>query len=89
MRFKLGIVVATPAAIAAIAKAGASTDDLITRHLNLEQGVLDKEDHEQNALALKHGLRIFSAFALSDDEKVWIITEYDRTLTTILLPADY
>jgi hypothetical protein len=68
------------------------------RHLKGDWGDLEDEDKSENDLALKAGdLRIFSSYKLSKDDvelldgekKIWIITEADRSATTILLPSDY
>lgn len=89
MKFKMGSIVCTPAAIEAFEK----TDELILlyvqMHGNLEQGVLDDADQRANELAVKNGSRVFSAFNLSDGTKIWIITEADRSSTCVLLPSDY
>ncbi len=41
-----------------------------------------------NELALRHGARLLSAYRTRLDEKLWVITEWDRSATTLLLPAD-
>jgi len=58
------------------------------RHAAGDWGELDDDDRAENNLALKHGLRLFSAY-IYGDVKIWIITEADRSSTTILLPEDY
>jgi hypothetical protein len=62
------------------------------RHLRGDWGDLADEDKNENDLAVKAGdLRIFSAYEtdIEGAEKIWIITEADRSATTILLPSDY
>ena len=62
---------------------------LIYRHASGDWGDLDEDDRRQNELALGRGLRIFSAYETSSGIKIWIITEADRSVTTVLLPEDY
>lgn len=61
------------------------------RHLKCDWGNLSKEDWETNEIALKNGDdRLFSAYIDKETEvKIWIITEWDRSVTTILFPSDY
>lgn len=61
----------------------------MTRHRNGDWGELCAEDKKMNDHAFKHNdERILSAYEM-DGEKIWIITEYDRSVTTILLPDEY
>jgi len=52
-------------------------------------GDLEDEDKKENELFVKEGLRILSAYNLETGVKVWVITEWDRSVTTILLPEEY
>ena len=63
----------------------------LKRHLNADWGDLDEEDKKQNDKALQSGeSRLFSAYIFQDTgEKIWIITEWDRSATTILYPDEY
>lgn len=61
----------------------------IRRHINGDWGNLDSDDANANESALKYGGRILSSYLSSDETKFWIITEADRSSTTILLPEDY
>ncbi len=88
-RFSLGQVVATPGALQAFEASGDSPHLYISRHLSLDGGELDKEDRATNEQAVTSGLRILSAFLLSDGTKIWLITEADRSSTCILLPSEY
>jgi hypothetical protein len=47
------------------------------------------EDAQSNELALKDGSRLLSAYTLTGGEKIWVITEADRSSTTVLLPEEY
>ena len=86
--FKLGQTVATPGAIAGMEQAAISPMELLSRHQSGDWGDLDKEDIRSNYQALSHGERIFSAYKF-DTVKFWVITEWDRSATTILLPEEY
>lgn len=88
--FELGQVVATPGAISAIEDAGQSAMDFLIRHQKLEQGDLCDEDHQLNQQAVEDDkARVLSAFKTSKGERIWVITEWDRSVTTILLPEEY
>ncbi len=89
VRFPLGQIVATPGALEALEEAGQSAQEFISRHARLEQGELSDEDHKENLLSVDRHLRIFSAFKTATGVKIWVITEADRSATTILLPEEY
>lgn len=61
----------------------------LSRHLNCDWGNVCKEDAEQNNWSLEHDARILSSYKSSDDTVFWIITEADRSATTVLLPEEY
>jgi hypothetical protein len=88
-RFPLGQTVATPGALEALAVAHETPLPYLARHAAGDWGELDADDKAENELAVKDGLRILSAYRLADDTKIWVITEADRSATTILLPEDY
>jgi hypothetical protein len=87
--FRLGRVVATPGALQAIEKTGESLIAYLSRHGHGDWGDLTDDDQQANIEALAGGTRILSAYHLIDGTKIWIITEADRSMTTILLPEDY
>ena len=87
--FELGDVVATPGVLDALAAAGVMHTALIARHLAGDWGDLDAEDKEANQSALVTGARILSAYTLFTKQRIWIITEADRSVTTLLLPSEY
>lgn len=62
---------------------------LLARHVSGDWGQLDAEDQAANEQALAYGTRILSAYDLATGERVWIITEADRSATTLLLPSEY
>jgi hypothetical protein len=61
----------------------------LNRHLEGDWGDLPPEDIQENELALKEGYRLFSAYTFNSTIKVWIITEWNRSCTTILFPSEY
>lgn len=86
-KFSLGQMVATPNALAQIPH-----DEILaalSRHVQGDWGTLDKEDLDSNEQALQKGGRLFSSYHSSQNVKFWIITECDRSVTTVLLPEDY
>jgi hypothetical protein len=101
--FPLGQVVATPDALALLQATKSSAALLLNRHIHGDFGDLCKSDLTENEVALKHGLRVMSVYRLveravlkatlradrSKLDTVWIITEADRSVTTILCPHNY
>lgn len=85
----LGQIVSTPGAINALAKASQSGAELINRHRHGDWGEVDSGDWALNDRALIDGDRVLSAYRLKDGTKIWIITESDRSVTTLLLPDEY
>lgn len=62
----------------------------LRRHLSGDWGDLCEDDRKQNDAALKSGEdRLFSSYQVAPDLKLWIITEWDRSVTTLLLPDEY
>jgi hypothetical protein len=86
--FALGQTVATRGALEAMQRLEVSPLALLSRHQRGDWGSLDKEDKQSNDQALTLGGRIFSAYQL-EAAKFWVITEADRSATTILLPEEY
>jgi hypothetical protein len=60
----------------------------LSRHHFGDWGELDEHDRRENELSLRHGWRLLSSYPVSE-KTVWIITEADRSVTTILLPEEY
>jgi hypothetical protein len=90
IKFPLGNLYATPAALEAIQSAGGDFMAYVVKHLSLDPGDLSPEDIRENELSLREGFRILSAYTLSDGKtKIWLITEADRSSTTVLLPEEY
>jgi hypothetical protein len=88
-RFPLGRVVATPGALAALEETGESPGLFIKRHVTGDWGNVDEHDRQENELSVVQGFRLLSAYTLSNGTKLWIITEADRSSTTLLLPSEY
>jgi hypothetical protein len=57
--------------------------------VNLDPGALGADDQLRNLRAVREGTRVFSVYELRDGTRIWIITEADRSVTTILLPEEY
>jgi len=87
--FLLGRVVATPGALEALAEAGIDPATLLDRHGVGDWGELCEEDRQENEFSLNRGFRLLSSYPLPDGQKLWIITEADRSATTLLLPSEY
>jgi hypothetical protein len=89
-KFDLGRLVYTPAAMETCLAADDDFFRYLARHQIGDWGDLDPEDKKENDFSVAHGYRILSAYTLKDGQsKIWIITEADRSVTTILLPEDY
>ena len=88
-KFQLGKIVATPGALDALSKANTPATHFLVRHVSGDWGDLDDDDKRANDLALVEGTRLLSAYKTKAGDKLWIITEHDRSVTTILLPSDY
>lgn len=88
--FSLGQVVVTQGISALLAIAGNTTDLrlLIAQHIKGQWGGVSDGDKQSNEQALMQGGRLMSAYQLAD-ERIWIITEADRSATTVLLPSEY
>ncbi|WP_454742394.1 hypothetical protein [Cupriavidus necator] len=88
-RFRLGRLVATPGALAALRHAESHPVALLVRHMHGDWGELDDEDRAQNEMSLIAGMRLLSSYTLETGTKVWVMTEADRSATTLLLPDEY
>ena len=88
-RFALGQVVATPGAIKALQEAGETPLLLLRRHQIGDWGDVPPEDAQENELSVAQGFRILSAYTLTTAVKIWLLTEADRSVTTVLLPQEY
>jgi hypothetical protein len=87
--FALGQVVATPGALVALEKAGQQPGEFLARHAGGDWGEVPPEDIKENELSLQHGFRLLSAYRTNAGDKLWVITEADRSSTCILLLQEY
>ena len=87
--FPMGQLLSTPGALTALEEAGQNALELLSRHVRGDWGTVCREDARANDQALIHGERLLSAYVLKTNVKIWIITESDRSATTILLPDEY
>ena len=88
-RFPVGQIVATPGALAALEEAADNPALFLRRHVTGDWGEVDEHDRHENEFSVEHGFRLLSAYTLSNGIKLWIITEADRSATTLLLPSEY
>ena len=88
--FLLGRVVATPGALDLLAATTTDPAVLLSRHVTGDWGEVPPEDAKENELSVREGFRIVSSYPVgADGERLWIITEADRSSTCILLPSEY
>jgi len=88
--FFLGQIVATSAALACLDQSTSTIEMLLKRHQTGDWGNVHHEDASANNFAINAGLRIISSYALEETGQIiWIITEANRSVTTLLLPDDY
>lgn len=85
-KFPLGDIVITPNALDILSQA--EINDGLCRHARTDWGNVCLEDANQNDQALEEGSRVLSAYG-EGQKRFWIITEADRSVTTILMPSDY
>lgn len=85
-KFPLGRIVMTANASGRLD--AVAVNDGLHRHARGDWGDIPPEDAKQNEFGLKHGERLFSAYG-KGEKRFWIITERDRSVTTVLLPEDY
>jgi hypothetical protein len=88
-KFPFGQIVFTPGALAALQATGQGPLQFLKRHVQGDWGELDREDRKENEFSLVNGFRLLSRYTLTDETVIWIITEADRSVTTILLPEEY
>jgi hypothetical protein len=88
-KFALGQVVATQGALSALEEARQGPLDFVARHASGDWGDVCEEDRAENEFSLKNGLRLLSVYRTDKGEKLYVITEWDRSVTTVLLPEEY
>ncbi len=88
-KFTVGQIVATRGALQALAAAGQSPMAFVQRHQSGDWGEVNDEDRQENECSVQRGFRILSAYTLRTGVRIWVITEADRSATTLLLPDEY
>lgn len=86
--FELGQIVITPGSIMELARLNRHPVQLIARHVSGDWGDLVEEDIAENKLSLEKGYRLLSAYEI-EGTRFYVITEWDRSVTTVLLPVEY
>ena len=88
-RFPIGQTYITPGAEEALMIAGQTGIEFLRRHVSGDFGELSDEDLSESELSLREGFRVLSTYRTSRGTRLWIITEADRSSTTILTPEEY
>jgi len=94
-RFPSGIVLLTPGAVQSLQQVAGRrylhlASKLVARHQSGDWGEISAEDAIENEQSVRHGMRILSVYDLpADGGRIWIITEADRSATTLLRPEEY
>lgn len=89
IRFQPGLVLMTPGVGELIERGLLDPACYLQRHLMGDWGDVDEEDWESNDIGVREGDRLLSAYQVTPTDKIWIITEWDRSVTTLLLPCEY
>jgi hypothetical protein len=87
--FPLGQIVATPGALEVLQASSQNAAEFLARHARRDRGELSADDIAENEFSLKNEFRLVSSYATGSGQKLWVITEEDRSLTTLLLPDEY
>ncbi len=87
--FSPGGVTFSDSAMAALRRVGLDVMDLVRKHCMADWTDMMPHDRRANIEALARGGRIFSSFHLGDQVRVWVITEADRSSTSVLLPGEF
>ena len=80
---------ATPGALQALEKAEQLPAEFLDRHVNGDWGEVPDADKQENELSVEQGFRVLSAYTTSAGDHIWVLTEADRSATTLLLPKEY
>lgn len=87
-RFPLGQVVATPAVLEHLERHGVNASEYLNRHVRGDWGEVPREDAVENEFAVTRRLRLLSSYTIAG-ERIWVITEADRSATCLLYPSEY
>jgi hypothetical protein len=85
----MGHIVATPGALAALEQSGERPDEFLSRHASGDWADLCEGAIRENEFSLEQGFRLVSSHSLPNGTVIWVVTEADRSSTTILLPSEY
>jgi len=88
-KFPLGRILMTTGASEALLTAQHVPPEFLLRHQHGDWGDLCAEDSRENERSLRVGSRLLSSYRTRTEDKLWVITEWDRSATTLLLPAEY
>ena len=88
-KFSIGQTVMTNGAIAAFQKNDEQPMTYLRRHILGDWGECCDDDAKENEWSLENGERLMSVYSMGDETKIWVITERDRSVTTLLLPSEY
>lgn len=88
-RFELGRIAVTPGVLMVLQETGQEPTEFLARHQAGDWGEVSEEDRRENELSLREGFRLLSVYRTAKGVKLWVITEADRSATTILLPEEY
>ena len=87
-RFALGQVVATPAVLEHLERHGVNASEYLNRHVRGDWGEVPQDDAAENEFAVTRRLRLLSSYTIAG-ERIWVITEADRSSTCLLYPSEY
>jgi len=87
--FPLGRVVATPGALHALERAEQTPEEFLNRHDRGDWGQMTEAEKYKNDYSVQYGFRILSTYTTNAGDRIWVLTEADRSATTILLPHTY
>lgn len=87
--FQLGLIVATPGVLSVLQQAQHVASEFLQRHAHGDWGEISEDDRVLNDRAVRHGERVISIYQTRTQRRIWIITEADRSSTTLLLPEEY
>jgi hypothetical protein len=88
-KFSLGQIVATPGALDLLRESGENPAIFLNRHCRGDWGEVCREDGQLNDQAIVDGSRVLSAYRTAKNERLWVITEADRSSTCLLRPDEY
>jgi hypothetical protein len=88
-KFALGQLAATPGALEALEVSGQTPDYFLARHVAGDWGDVDEEAWALNDQSLLDDSRVLSTYTLRTGVTIWVLTEADRSVTSLLLPSEY